>query len=148
MKQFARYGFGLLLLAGSAAAESKMKVEDLPPEVQNTVKEKTQHAKLVGLSKEKEGGKTVYELETMVNGKSRDLIIDSAGKILSVEDEIALDSIPEAAKKAIQGKVATGKINKIETVTKGSAVSYEASYTSKSGKKAEYSVNADGTPHK
>jgi uncharacterized membrane protein YkoI len=148
MKRFAGYGFAALLLAGSAIAESKVKVENLPPAVQKTVKEQTQNAKLVGVSKEKEGGKTVYELETMVNDKSRDLMIDSAGTIISVEDEVALDSIPEAAKKSIQEKVAGGKITKVETVTKGSEVSYEAAYTSKSGKKAEYAVNADGTPHK
>ena len=148
MKQFASYGFAALLLAGSAVAESKVKMENLPPAVQKTVKEQTQNAKLAGLSKEKEGGQTVYELETVVNGKSRDLMIDSAGTILSVEDEVALDSVPEAAKKAIQQKVATGKITKVETVTKGSEVSYEAAYTSRSGKKSEYGVNADGTPHK
>ena len=148
MKQFASYGFAALLLAGSAVAESKVKMENLPPAVQTTVKEQIQHAKLVGLSKEKEGGQTVYELETVVNGKSRDLMIDSAGTILSVEDEVALDSVPPAAKKAIQQKVAAGKITKVETVTKGSEVSYEAAYTSRSGKKAEYGVNADGTPHK
>jgi uncharacterized membrane protein YkoI len=136
------------LLAGFAIAESKLKVEDLPAAAQKTVKEQTQNAKLVGLGKEKEGGKTVYELETMVNGKSRDLMIDSTGAILSVEDEVALDSIPAAAKKAIQEKAAGGKIAKVETVTKGSEVSYEAAYTSKGGKKAEYGVNADGTPHK
>src|ERR1700730_15664646 len=148
MKRFASYGFAALLLAGSAVAETKVKVENLPPAVQKTVKEQTQNAKLVGLSKEKEGGKTGYELETMVNDKSRDFMIDSAGTILSVEDEVALDSLPDAAKKAIQDKVAGGKISKVETVTKGSEVSYEAAYTTKSGKKAEYGVNADGTPHK
>jgi len=148
MNPFARYGFAVLLLAGIAVAESKVKMENLPPAVQKTVKEQIQNAKLVGLSKEKEGGQTVYELETVVNGKSRDLMIDSAGTILSVEDEIALDSVPEPARKAIQQKAAAGKITKVETVTKGSEVSYEAAYTSKSGKKAEYGVNADGTPHK
>jgi hypothetical protein len=148
MKRFAGYGFAALLLAGFAIAESKLKVEDLPASVRKTVKAQTQNAKLVGLSKEKEAGNTVYELETMVNGKSRDLMIDSAGAILTVEDEVALDSIPTAAKKAIQERVASGKISKVETLTKKSEVSYEAAYTNKSGKKAEYSVNADGTPHK
>ena len=148
MNPFARYGFAVLLLAGIAVADSKVKMENLPPAVQKTVKEQTQRAKLIGLSKEKEGGQTVYELETTVNGRSRDLMIDSAGTILSVEDEIALDSVPEPARKAIQQKAGAGKIIKVETVTKGSEVSYEAAYTSKSGKKAEYGVNADGTPHK
>ena len=112
MKRFASCGFAALLLAGSAVAESKVKMESLPPGVQKTVKQQTQNAKLVGLSKEKEGGQTVYELETMVNGKSRDLTIDSAGTILSVEDEVALDSVPEPARKAIQQKVDAGKITK------------------------------------
>ncbi|MDQ2950208.1 MAG: hypothetical protein M3Y27_30435 [Acidobacteriota bacterium] len=130
------------------AAETKVKIEDLPAQVQNTVKEQTKNAKLVGVTKEKEGGKTVYELETMANGKSRDLMIDGAGAIISVEEEVALESLPAAAQSAIQKKVAGGKITKVETVTKGSDVSYEAAYTSKSGKKAEYGVNADGTAHK
>src|SRR6267143_4315899 len=116
MKLFVSYGFAALLLVGFAIAESKLKVEDLPAAVQKTVKEQTQNAKLVGLSKEKEGDKTEYELETMVNGKSRDLMIDSDGAILTVEDEVALDSIPTAAQKAIQRKIAGGKITKVETL--------------------------------
>ena len=122
MKRFASYRFAALLLVGSAMAESKVKLENLPAAVQKTVKEQTQNAKLVGLSKEKEDGKIVYELETVVNDKSRDLMIDSAGTILSVEDEVTLDSVPAAAKKAIEEKVAGGKIKKVESVTKGSEV--------------------------
>ncbi len=140
--------FGAVLFTTALVADTKVKVEDLPAAVQKTVKEQTQNAKLVGVSTEKEGGKTVYELETTVNGKSRDLMIDSAGAILSVEVEVALDSIPAAAQTAIQKKVGGETITKVETVTKGSEVSYEAAYTSKSGKKAEVGVNADGTPHK
>ena len=136
------------LCATTFAAEAKVKVEDLPGAVQKTVKEQTKDAKLVGVTKEKEGGKTVYELETMANGKSRDLMIDGAGAIISVEAEVALESLPAAAQSAIQKKVGSGKITKVETVTKGSDLSYEAAYTSKSGKKAEYGVNADGTAHK
>jgi uncharacterized membrane protein YkoI len=140
--------FGAVVFTTALVADTKVKVEDLPAAVQKTVKEQTQSAKLVGVSTEKEGGKTVYELETTVNGKSRDLMIDSAGAILSVEVEVALDSIPAAAQTAIQKKAGGGKITKVETVTTGSEVSYEAAYTSKSGKKAEVGVNADGTPHK
>jgi uncharacterized membrane protein YkoI len=140
--------FGAVVFTTALVADTKVKVEGLPAAVQKTVKEQTQNAKLVGVSTEKEGGKTVYELETTVNGKSRDLMIDSAGAILSVEVEVALDSIPAAAQTTIQKKAGGGKITKVETVTTGSEVSYEAAYTSKSGKKAEVGVNADGTPHK
>jgi len=62
----------------------KVKVQDLPAAVQQTVKEQTRNATLIGLAKEVENGKTVYELETKVNGRGRDLMIDSSGGVLSV----------------------------------------------------------------
>ena len=135
-------------ITGRLQAEKMIRLEQLPAPVQKTVKEQTQNAKMVGLSKEKEGGKTVYELETSADGKARDLTMDATGAILLVEQEVTLESLPPAAKSSLEKKVGTGKITKVETITKGSDVAYEAAFTTKSGKKAEYVVNADGTPHK
>jgi uncharacterized membrane protein YkoI len=129
-------------LSAGAFAQTKMKLTDLPPAVQKTVKDETRNAKIVGIAKEVENGKTVYELETKVNGHGRDLMIDANGVVLSVEEEVALDSIPAAAKAAIQKKAAGGKIAKVETLTKGKKVCYEAVVVSK-GKSAEIAVNAD-----
>ena len=148
MINFRTFVFAALALTGSLMAEKMLKLEQLPAPVQKTVKEQTLSAKMVGLSKEKEGGKTVYELETSVDGKSRDVMIDATGAILSVEQEVTLDSIPPAAKSALEKKAAAGKITKVETVTRGSEVAYEAAYTTKGGKTAEYAVKADGTPRK
>ena len=39
----------------------------------------TRNATLKGVSEEKENGKTVYELESMIDGRTRDVMIDSAG---------------------------------------------------------------------
>ncbi len=137
-----------LLLAYSAIAESKVKMENLPPAVQKAAREQSKNAELVGLSKEVEGGKTVYEIETKVGGKTRDLLLDQSGAVIEIEEEVDLDSLPAAAKEAIQQKIAGGKLKKVEAVTKGSSVSYEASYTGKLGKTLEIAVNADGTAHK
>jgi uncharacterized membrane protein YkoI len=127
------------LLAG--AAETKVKLADLPVQVQKTVQEQTKNAELKGLSKEVENGKTIYEIETIVNGKSRDLLVDPSGKIIELEEATTLESVPAAVKAALAPK---GKILKIETVTRGKAVSYEA-VVSKNGKKSEIAVEADGT---
>ena len=48
-------------------SESKVKMGSLPPAVQQAVKEQSQGAKLVGLAKEVEDGKTLYEAELKVN---------------------------------------------------------------------------------
>jgi uncharacterized membrane protein YkoI len=138
---------GLIGAVGAIAAEKKVKMQDLPPAVQQAVKEQTKTAALLGLTQEVENGKTVYEAETKVNGRGRDVTIDSSGAVLEVEEEVTLDSIPAAARAAIEKEAAGGKITKVETVTKGKTVTYEAALTKK-GKKSEVSFTADGEPVK
>ena len=109
------------------AQETKVQMKDLPPAVQKTVQDQTRTAKLRGLAKEIENGKTFYEAETTVNGKSRDVLIDPSGAVVEVEEATTLAAIPEPARKAFQQHAgAAGKILSVETVTRGSAVSYEA----------------------
>jgi uncharacterized membrane protein YkoI len=101
------------------ASETRVQMKDLPEPVQKTVQEQTKTAKLRGLAKEVENGKTFYEAETTVNGKSRDILIDATGAIVEVEEATTLASIPEAAQKAFKTAAGSGKILTVETVTKG-----------------------------
>jgi len=133
-----------VLGCAAMAAEKKLQMKDLPPAVQKTVQEQTKGAEIKGLSMEKEKDKTSYEVETMVNGKHRDFLVDPQGVVTEVEVETALDSIPAAAKTAIEKKAAGGKITMVETMTRGGATYYEGAYTSKDGKKHEVLVKPDG----
>ena len=136
-------------LGGAAtAAEKKLQMKDLPPAVQKTVQDQTKGAEIKGLSTETEKGKTTYEVETTVNGKHRDFLVNVKGAVTEVEDETSIDSIPAAAKAAIEKKAAGGKITMVETMTRGGATFYEAGYTSKDGKKHEVLVKPDGTETK
>ena len=130
------------------ADEKKIQSKDLPPAVQKAVPAETKGAEIKGYNQETEKGKTFYEVETMLNGKSRDLLFDASGALVEVEEEVALDSIPSAAKAAIEKRAASGKVNKVESVTKGQSVSYEAAITTKTGKRSEVAVKADGSPMK
>ena len=128
----------VVLLSGMAfAADKKIEKKDLPPAVQKAADEQTKGAEIVGYGTEMENGKASYEVETKVNGHARDLEFDAKGTLLVVEEETTLDSVPAAAKAEIEKKAAGGKITKVETVTKGKAVTYEAQVTSKAGKKFE-----------
>jgi uncharacterized membrane protein YkoI len=127
------------------AADKKVQMKDLPMAVQKAVQEQTKSATLVGLATEKEGGKTLYEAETKVNGKTRDLLFDAAGRLLEVEEETSIDNVPAAVKTALQSR---GKLLKIETLTKDKTVTYEAVVENK-GKKSEVELDANGkTPKK
>jgi hypothetical protein len=138
----------LAIGASLAMTAKSLAVKDLPPAVQKTVQEQTRNAEIRNISKETENGVTQYEVETMVNGKHRDFNMDTKGGLLVVEEETAIDSIPAAAKAAIQKKVGTGKLGIVETVTKGADTMYEAGYTGKDGKRHAVLVKPDGTETK
>ena len=92
----------ILLLAFSVVAvadgEKKMQMKNLPPAVQATMKEQSKGATIRGMAKEVEKGKTLYELELKVDGHNKDLMIDESGKIVSIEEQVALDTLPAPVK--------------------------------------------------
>ena len=130
-----------------SGAESRVRMQDLPEAVQRTVKQQTKTAKLRGLAKQVEDGQTFYEAETVLNGKARDVVIDAAGAVAEVEEATSLASVPGPVQKAFVSAAGGGKVLTVETVTKGSVVSYEATIQ-KGGKKSEIAVNGDGTLRK
>jgi hypothetical protein len=146
MKPFATIIAIAVFAFAAGAAEKKVELKDLPPAVQKAVAEQTKNAELKGLSKETERGVTSYEIETVANGRHRDVSVDTKGNVTTIEEETPIDSIPAAAKAAIEKKAAGGKIGMVETVSKDGAVAFfEAQYTTKTGKKTEVAVKADGT---
>ena len=135
-------------LAVAAIAAKSLAVKDLPAAVQKTVEDQTKGAEIKNIAKETEKGVVQYEVETLVNGKHRDFNVDSKGALIVVEEETTLDSIPAAAKAAIEKKVAGGKLGIVEIMTKGKDTLYEAQYTGKDKKKHAVLVKADGTETK
>ena len=143
----------ILALGGAAQAQEKkgkgLQLKDLPAAVQTTVQANLKGGEIKNISKEKENGVEQYEVETMLNGKTRDFDVDSKGTLLVVEEGTTVDAIPAAAKAGILKKVGDGKLGTIETFVKpGQAMMYEAAYTDKKGKKHEVLVKADGSETK
>jgi uncharacterized membrane protein YkoI len=136
------------LAASAVGAGKKLTLKDLPAAVQKTVQDQAKGGEIKSISKETENGVEQYEIETIWNGKHRDLNVDTKGNLLVVEEETAIDGIPAAAKAAIEKKAAGGKIGMVELFIRGSETMYEAAYTGKDGKKREVLVKADGTETK
>jgi uncharacterized membrane protein YkoI len=136
-------GFVAMAIAGLEA--QKVQLKDLPSAVKATVEAETKGATLKGLSKEKEQGKTVYELETLVNGRTRDLMIDSAGKVYVVEEQLDPDKAPAPVKAALEAK---GRIVVLESVLENGKTRYEGQVQTSAGKKVSMEVDADGKPIK
>ena len=137
------------LARGSAAAqaeppEQKVAMKDLPPAVQKALQEHTGGARIKGLAKEVEDGQTFYEAETVVNGRTRDVLFDVSCRVVEIEEQILLSEAPAPVRAALAGK---GKLLILEKVTKGAQTAYEA-HVSNKGKTTEIVLDAEGRPAK
>jgi uncharacterized membrane protein YkoI len=134
----------LAVLTSAQGQEKKIKREDLPPAVEKTVAAQSQGATIKGFSSEVEGGKTLYEVELAVNGHGKDISMDKDGQIVEVEEEVAMDSLPQEVKTGLTKAAGSGTITKVESLTKGGKlVAYEADVKNGS-KRSEIQVGPNG----
>ncbi len=133
------------IAASAYAQEKKIQRSELPAAVERTIQEQSQGATIRGFNKETEKGRTFYEAEMLVNGHSKDVLIDSTGQVVEVEEQVEFDSLPAAVKAALEAKAGGAKIAKVESLTKkGKLVAYEAHL--RGGKQKEVQVAPDGKP--
>jgi len=124
--------------------EKQIKRSELPPPVEKAVVEQSQGATIRGFSEEKENGHIYYEAELMVNGHSKDVLMDANGGVVELEEQVELDSLPAAVRDGLQAKAGKGKLLKVESITKhGILVAYEAKVMT-DGKKSEVQVGPNG----
>jgi hypothetical protein len=115
-----RYGGNLLLGAGiglaipTAAAERKIERSALPAAVKRTVDVETRGALIRGFSQETEGGNTYYEVETIAGGQHKDILIDSQGTVVEIEQEVSTDSL--------SAEVRTGLLDNGNRLSRGNVV--------------------------
>ncbi|HZS04986.1 MAG TPA: hypothetical protein VFD58_09145 [Blastocatellia bacterium] len=141
-----------LLAAGIAFAqekkaqdsEKKVRMRDLPAAVQAAVKEQSKGAQLRGLAKEVEDGQTFYEAELRVGRHTKDVLFDTEGRVVSVEEEVTLASLPPLVKAEIQKQAGKGRIALVETVTKGGTLVYYEAHIRGGGKAREVKVSPEG----
>lgn len=136
----------LSLTATSLAADRKIGKSELPPEVRKTADQQSQGATVVSYSKERENGKLEYEVQMTANGHSKDVTIAPDGRVLEVEEQVAMSDLPASVQTGLKTKAGSGKITKIESLTKdGKVVAYEARVMT-AGKHSEIQVGPDGKP--
>ena len=128
------------------AQERQIKRSEPQPAVEARVAAESAGAVIKGFSAEKEKGHTYYEMELSVNGRSKDVTMDEAGAFVEVEQEVVFDELSLAVKDGLKAKAGTGKIVKVESLTKhDKLVAYEADVVM-AGQRSEIQVGPDGKP--
>lgn len=72
--------------------------------------------------------------------------MDVNGTMVEVEEQVPIESLPPAVREGLQAKAGSGKLIKVEKLTKkAKLVAYEAKVLSH-GKKSEVQVGPEGKP--
>ncbi len=112
--------------ASRAAATPKAAAgAKLPAAVEAAFKQAYPRAIIKHVSKETDGGQTVYEVESIDGGLARDLNYRPDGTVVDIEEAIAPADVPAPVAAAIKARYPKATIRARERLTKGSAVTYE-----------------------
>src|SRR5262249_6074335 len=126
--------------------EQRVTQRDLPPAVARTAAAQSQGATVRGFSREREHGSTYYEVELRVNGHTRDVLIDTTGAVVEIEEEVVLADLPEVVRNGLIAAAGAGKISSVESITKGGAIVAYEGHVHTNGKWSEVAVGPDGKP--
>jgi hypothetical protein len=108
----------------AGAKKYKIAVQ-LPAPVTAAFKKTYPNATIRGTAKETEGGKTVYEVESVENGRARDLIYAADGTVTEIEEEMNPADLPAPVSAGVKKLYPTATIAVAERLTRGTTVQYE-----------------------
>lgn len=122
--------FGVVAVAayGFEGNSFMEKFDALPQAVRQAAEAQMGHALPVSITSAKGEHGWDYQINTRLNGKYHDIVIDESGRTVAIRDEVEIGSVPAGAKAAIE-KQAGGdgaKITALEKVTEGEQISYSA----------------------
>jgi hypothetical protein len=136
-----------LLHAADPAVEAKL--AKIPAAASEALKKYAGSATIGSVNIEKDGKVTVYEITLSEAGKpAREVSVTADGKLNAEEETVPLESVPEAARKAIEAGAKGAKIDRVQKIKRAAGgLTYEALYNNK-GKKTEveYLENGEKKP--
>jgi len=130
--------------AANPAAKAANPAAKLPAPILTAFRTSYPNATIKDAAKETKNGKTVWEVESIDNGLTRDLIYNPNCTVAEIEEETAIASVPVAVTDAIKVKYPKASITKAEKMTVGQTVKYEL--TLKGASVASIELTPDGKP--
>jgi Putative beta-lactamase-inhibitor-like, PepSY-like len=134
--------FVLLLFAAPAYADTP---SGCPAAVTTGIMKAFPRATIGTCKAEHEHGKDIFEVKlTKANGDKVEVDIAPDGTVLQIEENVAIDALPDAVKKAFAAKYPKAKATGAEKQTAGNQVHYEIAFQTDKGRK-EATFSSDGS---
>ena len=135
----------LIAFGQASASEKEVNKHQVPKAVLEAFEKAYPNAKEVEFEKEMIEGKAVYEVEYTENGREYEILYDSDGMILQMEETLDVKALPESIVQAISKAYPKATIEDAEKVMKpdGTVTIYEVEIKTE-GKKLELELDING----
>lgn len=130
-----------------SSQEQSIKKKDVPKLVIDAFLKSYPKAQIKGFSSESDKEAVLYEVESLEGKVHRDITYLADGTLVSVEETLSFNDLPDPVQGAFHKQYPKGKIILCEKLTKASTIQYEL-LVSSGGKKYEVVLNPDGTVDK
>ncbi len=126
--------------SASAEAQGPARAAKLPAAIEAAFTAAYPKATIKGFSKEKYAGKDAIEVESVDNGKTRDLTYLLDGTVAVLEEEVSAADIPEAVAAAIKADFSKAMVTRYERAVEKGVTSYEVRLKGAKVAEAEYTA--------
>lgn len=130
----------LTVAASGELIDIQMSLDETPLLIQKTIQAAAVGGEVTDLSKTFDDGKTIYDVELLKGGKTRNFTVSAGGQLLDME--MFLEETPPAVKRAIVAEVGKGRLQKIYRTTEDGETIYDVEMTK--GGVRDFTVDANG----
>jgi hypothetical protein len=130
----------------ATAQAKKLQQSELPEAVQATAAKESAQGKVTGYWQHDKDGAVTYEVDLVVDGHARGVLINPEGVVVAVQDEVPWEKLDPGVQAGIQSQAGDGKVSRVFAISKDGQVTRYIAMVEKGEQKAKVQVGPDGAP--
>ena len=134
-------------VAAIARAQAKqLQQSDLPEAVQATAAKESAQGKVTGYWQRDQDGSTIYEVDLVVDGHARGVLINPEGAVVAVQEEVPFEKLEPGVQSGIKSQAGDGKVSRVFSISQDGQVKRYVAIVEKGEQKTKVQVGPDGGP--
>jgi hypothetical protein len=150
MSRFLRIGIAAVaaihIAAAASAQAKKLQQSDLPEAVRATAEKESSQGKVTGYWQRDQDGGVMYEVDLVVDGHARGVLINPEGTVVAVQEEVPFEKLDPGVQSGIKGQAGDGKVSRVFSITQDGQVKRYVAIVEKGAQKTTVQVGTDGAP--
>ena len=130
----------------ASAQARKLTESDLPEPVKAKAAEVIGSGKVTGYWERNEAGRIVYEVDVVVDGRAKGVLISPDGAVLVIQAEVPWDALDPNVQSGLKKAAGDGKVVQVYSVEGDGKIQRYIATVDNGGKKSKVEVGPDGAP--